>query len=66
MGDFFLGDIKIGKGTSETTLNHLVKLTKKVSPKFYTNQLNRLLDLAGGVLTIRDSTSHPDFMSYRR
>ncbi|EBA7134422.1 hypothetical protein B7I57_18925 [Salmonella enterica] len=60
--DFFFG--LINKNNPETSLQKVVLQSKKVSKKFFTNQLNRCLNWTGGRLVLKDETSSPPFRDF--
>lgn len=61
--DFFFGKVhKRGRGFT-LQLNDVTVIAQKVSDSFFTAQLNRMLQEYGGLLTISNETSLPNFWS---
>jgi len=64
MQDFFFGDITAHKANGvKYPLRDMNDLTKRVTPDFFTDQLNRLVRIGNQRLTLTDDTSMPDFES---
>ena len=62
MKDIFFGEIQSKRNQlPSVSLHDLTQLTERVSPEFFTGQINRLLQVVGGELVISDGTSEPEF-----
>ncbi|MGQ4602171.1 hypothetical protein [Aeromonas veronii] len=62
--DFFFGNILNDKKGSEFSLSNMIDIANRVSPCFFTNQLNRLLKDLGRKVIISDGTSYPRFWEF--
>lgn len=59
--DFFFGEITKSGSFAKAHLSDLNEAAKRVSPSFFTAQLNRIMRENGGRLIVSDGTSSPSF-----
>ena len=64
--DFFFGDVFWLYDSAALHLGFMNELVRKVSPEYFTSQLNRLLRSNGGKIAVTDSRSCPDFAAFLR
>ncbi|HMW73387.1 MAG TPA: hypothetical protein PKD17_16270 [Cellvibrionaceae bacterium] len=64
--DFFFGDVFWLYDSAALHLGFMNELVRKVSPEYFTSQLNRLLRSNSGRIVVIDSRSCPDFDAFLR